>query len=104
MSSCVIVQGYYKGTLFSVSLKNMIGIKIIVPHAGGVIPYLAGRIDLYPLMMPHLKENIPKGVLYYLKRLYYDVAMSTSKPTLRCLNEFISADKILIGTIGSIRL
>lgn len=33
-----------------------------------------------------------------LKKLYFDVAMSTSTPTLRCLNEFISADKILLGT------
>jgi 6-methylsalicylate decarboxylase len=84
--------------LFSGIFEKYNRIRFIVPHAGGVIPYLAGRIDLYPLMMPKLMENIPKGALYYLKNLYYDVAMSTSKPTLRCLNEFVSADKILMGT------
>ncbi len=84
--------------LFSGIFETYNQIKFIVPHAGGVIPYLAGRIDLYPSMMPRLKENIPKGALYYLKNLYYDVAMSTSLPTLRCLKEFVSADKILIGT------
>ena len=84
--------------LFSGIFEKYDQIKFIVPHAGGVIPYLAGRIDLYPLMMPKLMENIPKGALHYLKNLYYDIAMSTSTPTLRCLNEFVSADKILMGS------
>lgn len=84
--------------LFSGIFEKYSRIKFIIPHAGGVIPYLSGRIDLYPLMMPKLKENIPKGALYYLKNLYYDIAMSTSKPTLSCLRELASADKILMGT------
>ena len=84
--------------LFSGVFEKYSRIKFIVPHAGGVIPYLAGRIDLYPVMIPKLMENIPKGALYYLKNLYYDLAMSTSRPTLQCLSEFVSADKILMGT------
>lgn len=84
--------------LFSGIFEKYSQIKFIIPHAGGVIPYLAGRIDLYQLMMPTLKENIPKGALHYLKNLYYDVAMSTSIPTLRCLSELIDTDKILAGT------
>jgi len=84
--------------LFSGIFENYKNIKFIIPHAGGTIPYLAGRINLYETVMPNLKENIPKGAYYYLKNLYYDTAMSTSTATLNCLREFVPIENILVGT------
>jgi len=84
--------------LFSGIFEKYGNIKFIVPHAGGAIPYLAGRLDLYQILMPSLKENIPKGVYHYLKKLYYDTAMSTSTATLRCLSELVPVENILVGT------
>lgn len=84
--------------LFSGVFEKYSNIKFIVPHAGGVIPYLAGRIKLYETLMPSLRGNIPKGTDHYLKNLYYDTAMSTSAATLRCLSEFVSVENILVGT------
>jgi predicted TIM-barrel fold metal-dependent hydrolase len=84
--------------LFSGIFEKYPAIKFIVPHAGGTIPYLAGRINLYETFMPSLKQNVPKGSYYYLKKLYYDTAMSTSVATLRCLTEFVAVENILMGT------
>lgn len=84
--------------LFSGVFEKYSNIKFIVPHAGGAIPYLAGRINLYETLMPTLKEKIPKGTYYYLKNLYYDTAMSTSIATLNCLREFVSVQNILVGS------
>lgn len=84
--------------LFSGIFEKFNNKKFIVPHAGGTIPYLAGRINLYETLMPALKENIPKGAYHYLKNLYYDTAMSTSMATLKCLHEFVPVENILLGT------
>ncbi len=84
--------------LFNGIFEKYDRIKFIIPHAGGTIPYIAGRISLYETLMPSLKENIPKGAEYYLKNLYYDTAMSTSANTLDCLRNFASISNILIGT------
>lgn len=84
--------------LFAGIFEKYSNIRFIIPHAGGVIPYLAGRLNLYETLMPHLKKNIPQGVNYYLQKLYYDTAMSTSAATLGCLKEFIPIENILLGT------
>lgn len=73
-------------------------INFIVPHAGGTIPYLAGRIKLYELLSPSIFSNAPKGIDYYLKRLYYDTAMSTSSAQLRCLTDYVSCQQIVRGS------
>jgi len=84
--------------LFKGIFEKYENIKFIIPHAGGTIPYLAGRINLYETLIPSLKENIPKGAYHYLKNLYYDTAMSTSTATLNCLREFVPIKNILVGT------
>lgn len=73
-------------------------INFIVPHAGGVIPYLAGRLKLYEVLVPHIFKLAPQGVDYYLKRLYYDTAMSTARAQLRCLTDYIPFEQIVVGT------
>jgi predicted TIM-barrel fold metal-dependent hydrolase len=74
-------------------------IHFIIPHAGGVIPYLAGRFKLYEkFLAPSAFQNTPKGVDHYLKRLFYDTAMATSPSTLRCLTDYVSCEQIVMGT------
>lgn len=84
--------------LFSGIFEKYPNIKFIVPHGGGVIPFLAGRLDLFQKLMPALSEKAPKSVYHYLKNLYFDTGMSTSDASLSCLREFVSAEKMLLGT------
>ncbi len=61
------------------------------------MPYLAWRLRLGELL-PGLGERVPKGVLHYLQRLYYDTALSTSEYALAALRQFVPASQILFGS------
>ena len=71
--------------IVSGTLERCPDIALIVSHAGGAAPYLAGRFDTGEHLMPKLKERAPKGALSYLECLYYDTALSaTPTPCIVC--------------------
>jgi predicted TIM-barrel fold metal-dependent hydrolase len=72
-------------------------VKIILAHAGGTIPYVAGRMTLSAQVFEH-KERIPKGCLTYLKRFYFDTALSAFPFSLRSLQELAEPSRILFGS------
>jgi len=73
-------------------------IKIIIPHSGGTMPVLAGRIkDRYPADAKHA-EYIPNGVWPELKKFYFDIAHASYAMPLAALLKFAPPDQILFGT------
>jgi len=72
-------------------------IRWIIPHAGGVVPFLLYRICKLDRMPAH-RDMVPKGVRTYLKRLYYDVAQSIDPPALRALMEMADPAHVMFGT------
>jgi predicted TIM-barrel fold metal-dependent hydrolase len=85
-----VVNLVYSGTL-----ERCPGIRFILAHAGGTVPYLAFRISMGQVMM---RPGAPQGVLTYLKRLYYDTALSANLHVLRSLQELVDASHILFGS------
>lgn len=83
--------------VFSGTLERHPQLKIILSHAGGTLPYLVGRLSLMG-MLPHLREKAPQGAPHYLRRFYYDTALSANPHTLRCLRELVGPDHILFGS------
>ncbi len=83
--------------LFSGTLERCGDIRIILPHAGGTIPYIALRLCLGQFW-PGLQESVPQGVMTYLRRLYYDTALSASPHTLRSLQELVEPSHILFAS------
>jgi len=83
--------------LFSGTLERYPDIRFILSHAGGTVPYLAWRISLGE-WLPGISEKVPQGVITYIKRLYYDTALSTTRYTLRSLQELIDISHILFGS------
>jgi predicted TIM-barrel fold metal-dependent hydrolase len=83
--------------LYSGTLERCQAVKFIFPHAGGTVPYLTWRIALGE-WLPGLRENVPQGVVTYLKRLYYDTALATSSYTLRSFQELANLSHILFGS------
>ena len=73
------------------------GIRFILSHAGGTVPYLAWRISLGE-WLPGMNETAPQGVIAYLKRLYYDTALSTTGYALRPLQELVDTSQIVFGS------
>jgi predicted TIM-barrel fold metal-dependent hydrolase len=73
-------------------------LRIIVPHSGGTMPVLAGRIkDRYPLDPKHT-EYIPNGVWAELKKFYFDIAHASYAMPLAALLKFAPESNILFGT------
>jgi 6-methylsalicylate decarboxylase len=73
-------------------------VKYILSHAGGTIPYLAGRFAIVEEM-----KVIPDGegrgsAADTLRRLYWDTALSWSDPVLRMLRATVGIDRVLFGS------
>lgn len=83
--------------LFSGTLERCGDIRLILPHAGGTIPYIALRLCLGQFW-PGLQESVPQGVMTYLKRLYYDTALSASPHALRSLQALVEPSHILFAS------
>lgn len=83
--------------LYTGTLERYPDIRFILSHAGGTIPYVAWRISLMELN-PTIRERVPQGVITYLKRLYYDTALSAAPYSLRSLQELVDTSQILFGS------
>jgi predicted TIM-barrel fold metal-dependent hydrolase len=71
-------------------------LQFIFSHGGGAMPLLANRIArLFP---KELAALAPNGVLYELKRQYYDTASATNPSSLSALMNLIPSSQILFGS------
>lgn len=78
-------------------LERYPNINWILSHAGGFLPYVAWRVSLGNLM-PELAEKTPQGFLHYMRRFYFDTALSPSPYAMAALNELVDANHILFGS------
>jgi predicted TIM-barrel fold metal-dependent hydrolase len=79
------------------------GLKFITHHAGGMIPFFAGRISqLNPEYNQEIlsKEELKlmKSPIEQLRMFYNDTALYGNTPALMCANAFFGADHLLFGT------
>ena len=83
--------------LYSGTLERYPSIKFVLPHAGGTIPYLSWRIAIFEAA-PQLRDRVPQGARTYLRRLYYETALSTGDSTLAALRQFVPLSQIVFGS------
>jgi 6-methylsalicylate decarboxylase len=84
--------------LYSNRLARTPSVKYILSHAGGVIPYLAGRFAIVDEMNIVPGGDIRGTAATALRRLHYDIAASFSPPVLNMLREVVSLTQVLFGT------
>ena len=81
-------------------LERFPDLALIVPHLGGVLPFLARRIDTAydaPAYPPQFKQ-IPRRPSEYMKNLYLDTAQGWYKPAFDCACELVGIDHIVYGS------
>ena len=83
--------------LYTGMLAKYPNIRWLMPHMGGVAPFLLFRLSGLD-DDPKVHEHIPEGVATYLRRLYYDVAQSPSRLALQALLEVADPSRIMFGT------
>ena len=83
------------GICFSGDATRFPNIRWIWSHAGGTMPFLAGRIDG---ASGNFKAQMPNGLISELKKFYYDVAGAANPGAIASLQKLVNADKIMFGT------
>jgi predicted TIM-barrel fold metal-dependent hydrolase len=83
--------------IYSGTMERYPDLRIILSHAGGTIPFVAWRLTLGKLV-PSLDAKAPQGAIAYLKRFYYDTALSASPYALSALRELVDPSHILFGS------
>jgi len=80
---------------FSGYAAHFANIRWIWSHAGGSMPFLAGRIDG---AAGNFKQQLPNGLISELKKFYYDLAGAANAGVVASLLQLVKADKIMFGT------
>jgi predicted TIM-barrel fold metal-dependent hydrolase len=88
-------------TAYSLVLKGQTekypDIRFILAHAGGTVPYIVARVEGAAAFC-RLGEAIPKGLDYYLRKFYYDTALSAAPCALSSLHSLVDSSQILFGS------
>lgn len=84
--------------IVSNTLTRYPDLRLIVPHAGGTLPFLAGRISRTTMRSPGAEQRDPGGAEVYLRRLHYDLAGSPSPYSLASLLQLVEPDRLLYGS------
>jgi len=83
--------------VFGGVLDRYPGLKICLSHAGGVLPFLLGRLEHGQSVRPEAQENCRHPFSHYLKNFYVDTI--TFRPdTLRFVLEIMPEGHVFMGT------
>ena len=93
--------------VFSGVAEKFPGIRWVLCHLGGAIPYLAERLDRGYHAFSECRAHISKPPSEYLKEFYYDT-VNFNPAALRLALDFAGADHLVAGSdyphqIGSLK-
>lgn len=77
--------------------EKLPGLKIVLGHAGGHLPYIIGRIEHGWKVRPECRKSLQRSPVEYLAAFYYDTIAHGSE-ALRYLITRVGAERVLIGT------
>lgn len=81
------------------TLRRCPHVRIIVPHGGGTVPYLANRIARHIARFSGIEPPIsPEDVIAVLGMLYYDLTSATHPTALDGLLRITTPDHLLFGS------
>lgn len=83
--------------VFGGVLDRLPKLEVCLPHAGGAMPYLHGRLRHGQGVRPETKDRAKKPFSAYLRRFSYDI-ISHDAGALRYLVDTVGADRVMLGT------
>jgi 6-methylsalicylate decarboxylase len=83
------------GVAFSGDAARFPDIRFIWSHAGGSLPFLAGRVDG---ASNGAKEALPGGFMAEARKFYYDLAGAANKGAIASLLQLVKPSQIVFGT------
>jgi predicted TIM-barrel fold metal-dependent hydrolase len=83
--------------VFSGAASKYPDIRFLFSHAGGTMPFLIDRFE-EAAKEPANAKRLPNGLMYELKRFYYDTAQSSHPVTMTGLAKVIPLAQVVFGT------
>jgi len=83
--------------IYTGTLDKYPNLQIVLPHAGGAFPYLAGREEHFLFHMNDHGTKIEHPFRDYLRRFHYDYLIYYPE-ALRFLMGLVGSDRIVVGT------
>ncbi len=84
--------------IFNGVLEKLPNLKILLAHGGGVLPFIAGRLDQGWRNRPAASNaKITRAPSTYLKQFYFDTIVF-SEDAIRYLIQFAGAEHVVIGS------
>jgi aminocarboxymuconate-semialdehyde decarboxylase len=83
--------------IFGGVLDRLPRLQVGLPHGGGALPYLAGRLERGQMVRPEARDAAQRKVTAYLRRFTYDT-ITHSPGALRFLVETVGADRVILGS------
>jgi aminocarboxymuconate-semialdehyde decarboxylase len=83
--------------IYTGTLDKYPNLEIVLPHAGGAFPYLAGRIEHFLFHMNDHGTSLQHPFRDYLRRFHYDYLIYYPE-ALRFLIGLFGSDRIVVGT------
>lgn len=86
--------------LFRGALRRFPGIRFVLAHGGGTIPFLVGRLELAKTwVLADRNGSAPQDpVRTELARLYYETAQASAPAALACVDAVAEPGHVLFGT------
>jgi predicted TIM-barrel fold metal-dependent hydrolase len=83
------------GVAFSGDAVRFPDIRFVWSHAGGTVPFLAGRIEG---AASAARAALPNGFAAELKKFYYDTAGAANRGALASLLQVVAPTQVVFGT------
>jgi 6-methylsalicylate decarboxylase len=83
--------------MFSGATRKYADIKFILSHAGGALPFLAGRITGAAVFNPEVHERVP-DVMAEIRKFWFDTALSANPSSLAALFAVADPSRIVFGS------
>jgi aminocarboxymuconate-semialdehyde decarboxylase len=83
--------------IYTGTLDRYPNLQIVLPHAGGAFPYLAGRVEHFLFHMTDHGTSIQRPFRDYLRRFHYDYLIYYPE-AFRFLMGLVGSDRIVVGT------
>ncbi len=84
--------------VFSGTAARYPDIRWIFSHGGGTMPFLLSRFTREESTMKEREQKLPRGVLYELKKFYYDTAQANHPGALAAMMRLIPITQVLYGS------
>src|SRR5580700_3751184 len=83
--------------IYTGTLDKYPNLQVVLPHAGGAFPYLAGREEHFLFHMTDHSTSIQHPFRDYLRRFHYDYLIYWPE-AFRFLMTMVGSDRIVVGT------